>query len=506
MVGAIGVRSATSSPRTATTHGPSSVRIRPTKVAPARSAGSSWLRGVLRVLEVESIRPSSLRLPSGRERRRTAEQRVMTTLSVPGGTMAGMAVDSTLALSSEDALRRTIAALAGPDASPARTSCGAVDELVDDRRAGAGRAGHRLGQVGGLLGGDRGAARRRRRSDPGGVAAARPDARPDRRGGAGRAAGGHGQLDQRRRVGRRCSPTSRDGQHRRAAGLAGAAGQPAVRPPAARAARRAAGCWSSTRRTASRTGASTSGPTTSGSPARCSSLAAGHAGAGHHRHRQRAGHRRRRRPARRRHRRRSAARWPGPRCAWPSCRGSTPLERYAWVADALRRAARLGHRLRAHRRRDRAARRLPAEHAGTTSRPTRRQTENARSSSRTGCAATRSRRSSPRRRSAWATTSPIWRSASTSGRRRRRSPTTSRSAGPAARSTTRSPCCCRPRPTSGSGSTSPPPASPTRRQVERILDALADGAAVAAGARERRPASAAAGSRRCSRSWPSTTR
>ena len=38
--------------------------------------------------------------------------------------MAGMAVDSTLALSSEDALRRTIAAMAGPDAAPARTSCG----------------------------------------------------------------------------------------------------------------------------------------------------------------------------------------------------------------------------------------------------------------------------------------------------------------------------------------------------------------------------------------------
>ena len=39
--------------------------------------------------------------------------------------------------------------------------------------------------------------------------------------------------------------------------------------------------------------------------------------------------------------------------------GLGPLERYAWVADALRDAARLGHRLRAHRRRDRAPRRLP---------------------------------------------------------------------------------------------------------------------------------------------------
>ena len=37
--------------------------------------------------------------------------------------------------------------------------------------------------------------------------------------------------------------------------------------------------------------------------------------------------------------------------------GLTPLERYAWVADALRALPGLRHRLRAHRGRDRAGRR-----------------------------------------------------------------------------------------------------------------------------------------------------
>ena len=75
-------------------------------------------------------------------------------------------------------------------------------------------------------------------------------------------------------------------------------------------------------------------------------------------------------PARRRHR--DLARLAGPRrrCGWRWCPGSTPLERYAWVADALRRAAGLGHRLRADRRRDRAAGRLPAPSRGSTWRPT----------------------------------------------------------------------------------------------------------------------------------------
>ncbi len=45
-----------------------------------------------------------------------------------------MAVDTTQALSSEDALRRTIAAMAGPDASPREDQLRAVAELVDHRR------------------------------------------------------------------------------------------------------------------------------------------------------------------------------------------------------------------------------------------------------------------------------------------------------------------------------------------------------------------------------------
>src|SRR4051794_14734274 len=48
--------------------------------------------------------------------------------------MVPMAADSTLALSSEDALRRTIAAMAGPDATPRDDQLRAVAELVEHRR------------------------------------------------------------------------------------------------------------------------------------------------------------------------------------------------------------------------------------------------------------------------------------------------------------------------------------------------------------------------------------
>ncbi len=48
--------------------------------------------------------------------------------------MAGMAADTTLDLSSEDALRRTIAAMAGPEAAPREDQLRAVVELVDHRR------------------------------------------------------------------------------------------------------------------------------------------------------------------------------------------------------------------------------------------------------------------------------------------------------------------------------------------------------------------------------------
>ena len=170
-----------------------------------------------------------------------------------------------------------------------------------------------------------------------------------------------------------------------------------------------------------------------------------------------------------------------------------------------RRPARLGHRLRAHRRRDRARGRAVActrsrrRRLLVGGRPGR-----ARSCSRRACGPTRSRRSSPRRRWAWATTSPTWRSASTSARRRPPSPTTSRSAGPGGRSTTRSPCCSRRPTTSGSGSTSPRPASPSRRTSTPSSAALADGATTIP-TLETATGCAAAGSRRCSRSSPSTT-
>jgi len=48
--------------------------------------------------------------------------------------MVGMAADSTLALSGEDALRRVIAAMAGPEARPRDDQLRAVAELVDHRR------------------------------------------------------------------------------------------------------------------------------------------------------------------------------------------------------------------------------------------------------------------------------------------------------------------------------------------------------------------------------------
>ena len=146
----------------------------------------------------------------------------------------------------------------------------AVEALVADARAGARRAAHRLGQVGGLL--------RRHRPAPGRrapgptvivIAAARPDARPDRGRRAGRHPGRDDELGQRRGLGRRARGAGRR-RGRRAARQPRAAQQPAVpRRAAARPGRGDAGCSSSTRRTASATGATTSGPTTGGS-ATCS--------------------------------------------------------------------------------------------------------------------------------------------------------------------------------------------------------------------------------------------
>ena len=151
--------------------------------------------------------------------------------------------------------------------------------------------------------------------------------------------------------------------------------------------------------------------------------------------------------------------------------GLSVLDRYAWVADALRTLPGSGIvYVLTVAETERVAAFLTeqgldvAAYSGQTHRP--------RVGSRTGCGTTRSRRWWRPPRWAWATTSPTWRSASTSARRPRRWPTTSRSAGPAGPWTTRSRCWCRPRRTSGSGSTSPPPGIPDEAQVERILDVL----------------------------------
>ena len=130
---------------------------------------------------------------------------------------------------------------------------------------GAGRAAHRLGQVGGLLRRHAAAAGRGRRPDGDRLAAAGADAQPDRGRRAGRHPRGHDQLHQHRGVG--ADPGRRRRRRgRRAAGQPRAAQQPRLpRRGAARGWPRPAGCWWSTRRTASPTGATTSGPTTAGS-------------------------------------------------------------------------------------------------------------------------------------------------------------------------------------------------------------------------------------------------
>ena len=165
---------------------------------------------------------------------------------------------------------------------------------------GAGGAGHRLGEVGGLLGGHRRSARGRGRADAGGLTAAGPDARSDRRRGSGRAARRHGQLDQRRRVGRGARRRTRR-PDRRAADLAGATVQPVLRPAAARPARRRRPAGHRRGPLRLRLGLRLPArlPAADPDPAL---PGPGHAGAGHHRDRQPAGDRRRGRPARRRHR------------------------------------------------------------------------------------------------------------------------------------------------------------------------------------------------------------
>ena len=359
-----------------------------------------------------------------------------------------------------------------------------------------------MGQVGRVLGRDAGAAGRRRGLHLGGLAVAGIDARPDRGRGADRSTGCHRQLDQRRRMGRRDGRAS-GGDDRCTADLAGAAGEPAVRGATALAARRLR--VARDRRSALRvrlglrlpTRLPTADPNAPGADPR-------DAGAGDDGDGQRTGHPRRGRPARLGHH--HPAGLARPRLVTPG-RGAGARSRAAVRVGGRcpGRAGRFGDHLRADGGGDRTGCRVVA-----VERVRRRRlfveggAGRARSSWKDGCVGTRSRRWWRRRPSAWATTSPTWRSASTSARRRRRSPTTSRSAGRAAPSTRRSQCCCPPSPTSGCGTTSPRPGSPSR--ITSMPSCRRSPA-------ERRPcrrsspspSCGGAGWKRCSRSSPSTT-
>ena len=161
-------------------------------------------------------------------------------------------------------------------------------------------------------------------------------------------------------------------------------------------------------------------------------------GAGHHGHGQPARRRRRRRPALGRRRRddlrrarpagHAGAREPAPRrAAAGDARGPARL-----AGRAPRRPAGQRDHLHADRRRHRGRHRVPALRRPRRASPTPgAPTRPSGWRPRRRWSTTGSRRSSPRRRSGWASTSRTSASSSTSGRRSRRSPTTSRSAGPA---------------------------------------------------------------------------
>ena len=99
----------------------------------------------------EPSRSARRTTPPGDGRRRLSDE-------VPTVGHMPTPVESVESLTAEraDVAQRVIAAMAGPDARLREDQEAAVAALCEPGCAGAGRAGHRLGQVRGLLGGDRG--------------------------------------------------------------------------------------------------------------------------------------------------------------------------------------------------------------------------------------------------------------------------------------------------------------------------------------------------------------
>ena len=209
---------------------------------------------------------------------------------------------------------------------------------------GAGRAAHRLGQVGRLLRRHRAAAGRGRRADRHRLAAARADAQPDRGRRAGRHPRGHGQLRQPRRRGTRSTARSARGEVDVLLVSPERLNNPDFRDQVLPAARRPTPGLRRGRRGALHLRLGPRLPARlppHPHPAR--RAARRHPGARHHRDRQRARDGRRRRAAaacRRADARRGrpgAARRPRPAvaAASASCRCRAPAQRLAWLAEHL---------------------------------------------------------------------------------------------------------------------------------------------------------------------------
>ena len=206
-----------------------------------------------------------------------------------------------------------------------------------------------------------------RRPDRDRLAAARPDAQPDRGRRARRHPRGHHQLHQHRGVGADPGRDPRPARSTCCWSAPSGSTTPASATRCCRGSRPPAACWWSTRRTASPTGATTSGPTTAGS-APCSATC----------------------PTASRCSPRPRPPTPGSPPTSPSSSGRTAtclvlrgsLDRESLRLGVVRlqdrraaaglarrpprRAARLGHRLLPHRRGHPGDRRLPALAAGTT--------------------------------------------------------------------------------------------------------------------------------------------